>query len=156
MHLDETFEVMNCDVIGLIEHKSARGHACVMVIVDWCCWWIETLTAKAACDALLEVFACTGIPRVLVCDKAAKFTTVLSTGFRGRSGCAPRFLTPYHPEGYAIVKRQNATNKNMLHHVICADPCNNDKELPILLWAIWNVPNNNNNNNKHFFKFTSC
>ena len=146
MRPDETFEVMNCDVIGPAEHKSARGYAYVMVVIDQCSRWLEaipsrTLTAKAAYDVFLEVFACTDIPKVLVCDNAINFTAALITEFKKRLGCVPRFLTPYHPEGNAVVDRQNATIKNMSHHVVREDRRNWDKHLSILLWAIRDVPN---------------
>jgi hypothetical protein len=70
---DETFEVMNCDAIGPFEQRSTRGHSYVLVLVDQCSRWVEaiplrSLTAKAACDAMLEVFARTGIPKVLISD----------------------------------------------------------------------------------------
>ena len=50
-------------------------------------------------------------------------------------------MTPYRPEGNAVVDGQNATIKNMSHHVVREDRRNWDKHLPILLWAIRDVPN---------------
>ena len=93
---DETFEVMNCDVIGPAEYKSARGYAHVMVVIDQFSRWLEAipsriLTAKAAYDVFLEVFACTDIPKVLVCDNAINFTAALITEFKKRLGVYPVF-----------------------------------------------------------------
>jgi hypothetical protein len=39
------------------------------------------------------------------------------------------------------VERHNANVKSMLHHVIRNDPRNWDRQLPILLWAIRDIPN---------------
>ena len=123
------FEIMNCDFIGPFEKKTTRSHNYVLVIVDQCSRWVECVplrstTAKATCAALLEIFARTGIPKVLISDNSTNFTASLTTEFRDRIGCTPRFFIPYHPEGNAIAERQNSVIKQMLHHVIRSDACN--------------------------------
>jgi transposase InsO family protein len=142
----ETFKVMNCDAIGPFEQKSTRGHGYVLVLVDQCSRWVgaiplRSLTAKAACDAMLEVFARTGIPKMLISDNKTNFTARLSVEFRERLGCVPRFSTSRHPEGNSSVQRHNASVKPMLHHVIRKDPRNWDRQLPIRLWTIRDISN---------------
>ena len=141
-----TFEVVNCDLIGPFEQKSAGGHMYVLVLVDQCSRWVEAIplrncSAKSTCDALLEIFARTGIPKVIISDNGTNFTSSLMTEFRARLGCSPRFSAPYHPEGNSLVERHNAVIKNMLHHVIRQDARNWHRQLPILLWAMREVPN---------------
>ena len=72
---------------------------------------LRSATAKATCDALLEIFARTGIPKVLISDNGTNYTASLTTEFRDRIGSTPRFSTPYHLEGNAIIERQNAVIK---------------------------------------------
>ena len=139
------FEVVNCDIIGPFEQVS-RGFKYVLCVIDQCTKWpdvrpLRTINAEAICEALLEMFSYTGVPRVVVTDRAASFRGKLMKEFMKRLGCAPRFSSPYHPEGNAIVERWNQTLKNMLHQVVKARPKGWEKELPFLLWAYRELPN---------------
>ena len=95
---------MNCDLIGPFEEKFSADHSYILVLIDQCSRWVEAIpvksaTAKATCDTLPEIFARTGIPKVIVSDNGTNFTYNLSVEFRNRMGCSPRFLIPGHPEG---------------------------------------------------------
>ncbi|XP_075736237.1 uncharacterized protein LOC119161800 isoform X1 [Rhipicephalus microplus] len=61
------FQVVNVDVIGPLDTPSATGHKYALCLVDLCTRWPEviplrSLTAKATCDALIEIFSRTGVP----------------------------------------------------------------------------------------------
>ena len=58
-----------------------------------------------------------------------------------RLGCSPRFNTPGHPEASGLVERFNQTCKNMLYHVIQQHGRQWHKILPLMTWAIREVPN---------------
>jgi len=57
-----------------------------------------------------------------------------------RLGCSPRFNTPGQPEASGLVKRFNQTCKNMLYHVIQQHGRQWHKILPLMTWAIHEVP----------------
>ena len=59
--VDVPFQVLNMDCIGTIEPPSAQGHRYCLCIVDNCTRWptvfaLKSLTARAVCDALVELF----------------------------------------------------------------------------------------------------
>ncbi|XP_055936794.1 uncharacterized protein LOC129966395 [Argiope bruennichi] len=140
------FEIVNIDLIGPIEPPSARRHKYVLCLMDQHSRWPEaiplrSLTAKATCDALLEIFMRTGIPNVIASDNGTNFISKLTQEFMKRLGCAPRFTTPNHPAGNGLIERYNRVFKNSLHHIIRTDPSNWDKYIPYMLFAYREVPN---------------
>jgi len=59
---DVPFKIMNMDCIWPIEPPSAQGHQYCLCVVDSCTRWpavhmLKSLTAKAVCDVLLDLFA---------------------------------------------------------------------------------------------------
>ncbi|XP_035228920.1 uncharacterized protein LOC118201016 [Stegodyphus dumicola] len=140
------FEVVNIDIIGPIEPPSARKHKYVLCLMDQHSRWPEaiplrSLTAKATCDALLEIFTRTGIPKIIASDQGTNFISQLTQEFMKRLGCHPRFSVPGYPASNGLVERYNRVLKNALHHIIRMDPSNWDKYLPYLLFAYREVPN---------------
>ena len=143
---DNSFDVVNVDLIGPFEPKSSRGHSYILCLVDQCSRYPDAIcltapTAKNTCDALLEIFARTSIPKVIVMDNATNFTSALTREFLARLGVSPRFSTPYHPEGNSVVERWNQVLKNMLRAIVKEHPRDWDKQVPFLLWAYREVPN---------------
>ncbi|KAM7300781.1 uncharacterized protein ISCGN_016366 [Ixodes scapularis] len=139
------FQCVNMDVIGPLDPPSARGHRYALCVVDLHTRWPEviclrSLTAKATCEALLEIFSRTGVPERICCDQGTNFTAGLTREFLARLGCTPRFSTPDHPESNGSVERWNRVFKNMLHHVIRDEAGQWDKFVPYLLWAYREVP----------------
>lgn len=117
------FQKVNIDVIGPIEPPTTRGHRYALCMIDLCTRWpevicLKSLTAKATCDAMLEIFSRSGIPEVVCSDCGTNFTAALTREFLTRLGCSPRFSTPDHPESNGAVERWNRVFKNMLFHVI--------------------------------------
>lgn len=140
------FEVVNVDVIGPIEPSSGRGHKYVLTIIDQHSRWPEavpmrSLTAKSACEALLQVFSRTGIPNVIASDQGTNFTSALTQEFSRRIGASPRFSCPGYAASNGLVERWNKVLKQMLHHVIREDPRDWDRQIPFLLFAYREVPN---------------
>ena len=89
VRLEHAFEIMNYDVIGPFEQKS-RGYSYVLTCVDQYSRWPEAvplrnLYSKTICEALLWIFAHTGIPRILVADNATYNTSNLSDEFENDS-----------------------------------------------------------------------
>lgn len=110
------FQAVNIDIIGPIEPKSARGHNYALCMTDLHTRWPEavcmtTFTARKTCDALLQIFARTGVPEVVCCDNGSNFSSALTKEFFRRIGCALRFSTVEHPESNGSVERWNRVFK---------------------------------------------
>ena len=142
----ESFEIVHVDIIGEIFPHSSSGHAYVLIMVDQYSRWPEAvplrkLTAKATCEALLEIFARTGVASVVVSDQGSNFRSKMTIEFERILGTSPRFCTPMHPAANGSVERYNQTFKNMLHHIIQAGIKDWAKQIPFILWAYREIPN---------------
>ncbi|GFV38535.1 hypothetical protein TNCV_2221141, partial [Trichonephila clavipes] len=140
------FEIVNIDVIGPIQPPSGRGHKYVLCMMDQHTRWPEavplrSLTAKNACDSLLQIFSRTGIPSIIASDQGTNFKSALTQEFTKRIGSSPRFSCPGYPSSNGLVERWNKVLKDMIHHVIREDPRSWDRQLPFLLFAYREVPN---------------
>uniref|UniRef100_L7LYF1 RNA-directed DNA polymerase n=1 Tax=Rhipicephalus pulchellus TaxID=72859 RepID=L7LYF1_RHIPC len=134
------FEVVYLDCIGPMEPGSSRGHKYALSVVDLCTRWAEVIplraiTAKATCQALIEVFARYGTPELICSDQGTNFTAKLTAELMERLGVAVRFATPDHPQSNGIVERWNGTFKGMLRHVMEEHGKDWDRYVPCLLWA---------------------
>lgn len=143
---EKPFEVIYIDCIGPLDPPSARGHKYALSIVDLCTRWPEviplrSLTAKSACQALIDVFARYGTPEMICCDQGTNFTSKLTQEVTARMGVQMRFSTPNHPQSNGLVERWNGTFKAMLKHVIETEGREWDRFVPCLLWAYREVPN---------------
>ena len=72
------FVVCHADVIGPIEPSSAQGHKWALCVIDDCTRWpavylLNSLIAKATCQAFIELFSLTGWPEVLCTDQGNNF-----------------------------------------------------------------------------------
>jgi len=152
------FVVCHADVIGPIEPPSVKGHKWALCIIDDCTRWpavflLRSLTAKATCDAFLELFSITGWPEILCTDRGTNFCSQLTRKFLTRMGVAPRLNTAYHPEAAGVIERFNGSFKNMLHHAI--QDCGRQwhRVVPCLVWALREVANRTTSVSPHFLLF---
>jgi len=99
---------MTMDVVGPIEPASAAGHKYCFCIVDSCTRWpavylLKSITAKAVCEELKNMFMDVGVTSVITSDQGTNFT--LTKKFLKMFGVTPRFNTPGHPESSGVVER---------------------------------------------------
>ncbi|XP_064475345.1 uncharacterized protein LOC135389211 [Ornithodoros turicata] len=143
---EEPFKVIYLDCIGPLDPPSARGHRYALCLIDLCTRWPEviplrSLTARATCQALVDVFARYGTPELVCCDQGTNFTSKLTQELTERMGIKVRFSTPDHPQSNGIVERWNGTFKAMLRHVVADEGREWDRYVSCLLWAYREVPN---------------
>uniref|UniRef100_A0A1S4M1F1 RNA-directed DNA polymerase n=1 Tax=Ixodes scapularis TaxID=6945 RepID=A0A1S4M1F1_IXOSC len=117
------FQTVFLDCIGPLEPPSSRGHKYALCVVDTCTRWpevvcLKSLTARAACDVLVEVFSRMGVPETVCSDQGSNFTAQLTGILLEKMGATPRFSTSDHPQSNGLVERWNGTFKKMLHHVV--------------------------------------
>ena len=134
--------------MDLWSHRQLKvtNIVCALLIAAQCTrlpsvYLLKNLTAKAVCDALLDLFVNVGVPIAIVSDCGTNFTIQLAQEMLRKLGCAPIFNTPGHPETSGMVERFNQTCKKMLHHVMQQDGRRWHKFVPLMLWALWEVPN---------------
>jgi len=70
---------------------------------------LKSMTAKAVCDDLLDLFDNVNVPKVIISDCGTNFTSELTREMTSRLGCAPRFDIPGHPESSRLIERFNQT-----------------------------------------------
>ena len=140
------FEMIVTDVIGPIEPPAGpQKFRYVLCIVDSfsrfpSAYLLKDLTAKSACQALLEFFSWAGISSVVISDNGTNFNNALTKEFLKRMGCSPRFSSPNHPECQGMCERFNQTFKNMLHHAIRENGSQWHLVVPFLIWSMREVP----------------
>ena len=106
--VDVPFQVLNMDCIGPIDPPSAKGHKYCLCIVDNCTRWpvvyiLKTLTARAVCDALLDLFTNVGVPSKVISDNGTNFSGQLTRELLKHIGCSPVFATPGHPQASGLL-----------------------------------------------------
>jgi len=116
-----------------------------LVVVDQFSRWpmaypLRSMSAKAVCDALLQVFMTFSIPKVISSDCGSNFTSKLTQEFLKRLGCSPRFNTPGHPEASGLVERCNQSLKIMIYKLAQSDPRGWYRLLPFVLWSLREKP----------------
>jgi transposase InsO family protein len=97
---------------------------------------LKSLSAKATCEALLQVFMNFAIPKVISSDCGSNFTAQVTKEMLKRMGCSPRFNTPGHPEAAGLVERCNQSLKRMIYKLAQENPKGWHKLLPFVLWAL--------------------
>jgi len=102
---------------------------------------LKSLTAKAVCNLLIDLFTHVGVPELTISDQGTIFTSSLTREMLSRLGCSSRFNTAGHPEASSMVKRFNQTCKNMLSHVVRDHQRQWHKYVLLIVWAFRNVSN---------------
>jgi len=134
------------DCIGPIDPSSSQGHKNCLCIIDSCTisptmYMLKSMTAKAVCDALLDLFVNVDVPKVIISDCGTNFTSELTREMLSRLGYAPRFNTSGHPESSGLIEWFNQTCKEMLHHVIQRHQRQWHQYVPLMLWTLREIPN---------------
>ncbi|XP_064469813.1 uncharacterized protein LOC135384546 [Ornithodoros turicata] len=142
---ERPFQRVNVDIIGPIEPPSSRGHRYAICVVDLHTMWPEviclrSLTAKATCEALLEVFSRTGVPEEICSDQGTNFTAALTQELLKRVGCTPRFRPLITRKATVLLKGGTGCSKICCIHIIQREQRGWDRFIPYLLWAYREVP----------------
>jgi len=105
------------------------------------CVPLKSLTAKAVCDALLELWQFTGCSSYVSSDLGSNFTSKLTREFEKRMGCSPRFNCAYHPSSTGLAERGIANVKQIISKLAADYPKSWPTYLPMTMWCLWEVPN---------------
>ena len=122
-------QMVAIDFIGPFREDNVECRY-VLTLIDYTSGWAEAYrtigqtTAEVIDSLTQEFFPRHGVPRVLVADNAACFTSAEFERFARQAGIELRHSTPYHPQGNSRVERFNGTIKRLVAKV-----CNNHPEL---------------------------
>ena len=116
-----------------------------LVAVDQFSRWpmaypLKALTAKATCDAYMQIFTTFGFPKKIRSDNGSNFNSKLTQEFLHRMGCSPCFGPVARPESQGLVERCNATLKTMIYKLAEENPRGWHKLLPYVLWSLRERP----------------
>ena len=101
---------------------------------------MKSIGAESAAEELIHLLARVGIPKEILTDQGANFTSqLLAEIYRSLHIKALR-TSPYHPQTDGLVERFNATLKAMLRKSADEDGKDWDRLLPYILFAYREVP----------------
>ena len=133
------------DCMGpLFNHKVEYNYALIMV--DFASRWaasfpLRSLSAKAVCEAILQLWQFTGCGDVVSSHCGTNFTSQLTRKFMTNLGCSPRFATPGHPQACNLAERIVRTVKCMVSKIAADHLKTWYKYLGYVLWALREIPN---------------
>ena len=139
----EPFSKVAYDIVGPLP-KSRSGYRYVLTMMDLFSKFPAAVPLKkvdntTVLDAMLEVFASYGLPKVLLTDQGSVFTSRLTRAMCKQFGIAKIQTTPYHPQSDGALERFHASLKGMLKR--SGDDLKNwDKSLKYLLFAYRSTP----------------
>jgi hypothetical protein len=111
----EPFEKWALDFIGPINPPS-KGKQYILVCTDYVTKWVEAKALVRATEQLVvkflfeEIFVRFGVPREIVTDQGAQFTSKMVKDLASKYQIKHRKSTPYHPQANGQVE---STNKNL-------------------------------------------
>ncbi|KAE8266963.1 hypothetical protein A4X09_0g5384 [Tilletia walkeri] len=122
--------------------RSERGHDSILVVVDkytrFAFFLPNCTTDTAEMVAFLffeRVFPITGLPKAIISDRDAKFTSQFWSALMKNLDIKLRMSTAYHPQTDGLVERLNAQLETMLRHYVAIDQHDWDLKLAALSMA---------------------
>lgn len=100
---------------------------------------LKSIDAESVAE-LIEVFAQVGVPREILTDQGANFTSQLLAELYKLLQVHPIRTSPYHPQTDGLVEHFNQTLKLMLRISGMDEGKEWDKKIPDLLFAYREVP----------------
>ena len=139
----EPFSKVAFDLVGPLP-RSTSGFRYVLTMMDLYSKFPAAIPLKrvdndSVIEAMLEVFASYGLPKVLLTDQGSVFTSKLTKAMCKQFGIDKIRTSPYHPQSDGALERWHACLKGMLKR----SQCNLklwDKELTYLLFAYRSTP----------------
>ena len=142
--LSEPFEVLAMDLVGPFP-KGKGGYTHLLTAVCMSSKWpeivpLKTTTARAVAEAMMTVFATTGIPLQLLTDQGSQFVGSLVKHLCRDLHIDKLKTAPYHPECNGVVERMHGTLGSMLTK---ATSLGMDwvAQIPFALFALRSSPN---------------
>ena len=101
---------------------------------------LRTIETERVAEALVEIITRVGVPREMLTDQGAQFTSNLMKEISRLLSMKQLVTTPYHPQCNGLVEKFNGTLKNMLRRMCLERPREWDRYLPAVLFAYREAP----------------
>ncbi|KAK3883863.1 hypothetical protein Pcinc_011831 [Petrolisthes cinctipes] len=143
--IDESFQRIAVDIVGPLEPRASDGSRYILAIVVYATRYPEAVTLKS-CDtvsvaeALLSVFSRVGMPREVLSDRGAQFTSEMMKEFLRLLSVKGLTTTPYHAMCNGLVERFNGVLKKMLRCMSHEQPKEYHRYVDPILFAYREVP----------------
>lgn len=117
------------DLVGPIEPRSSNGSKYILTVVDYATRYPEAIALSnidtvTVAEALLEIFSRIGIPKEILSDRGAQFTSDMLKEVYRLLSIRMITTTPYHAMCNGLVERFNGTLKKMLRRMCSEQPRN--------------------------------
>ena len=144
-HVPEPFSVIQIDIVGPLP-KTTRGHMFLLTMLDVSTRYVHAtplrvISAKNIVRSMLDFFSHFGMPRRIQTDGASYFVGNVFKAAMTEWGIQHRVSSPYHPQTQGAVERSHQTIKSMLRKYALQFNTHWDDDLPYLLFALREVPN---------------
>lgn len=139
------FERVAVDLIGPFSPTSDKGNRYVLTLIDFATRYPDAVALPAidavhVAEALVEMFSRIGIPKEMVTDQGATFTSELMSEVGRLLSIKLLKTSPYHAMANGLVEKFNGTLKTMLKRMCQEKPRSWDRYLAPLLFAYREVP----------------
>lgn len=143
--ITEPFSKVAIDIVGPLTPRSSEGHRYLLTLIDMATGFPEAIALKdidsiSVAEALLLIFSRVGIPREILSDRGAQFTSKLMGELHRLLGAKPLFTTAYHPMGNGRVERLHATLKACLRKLCEDQPKDWHRYVVPTLFALREIP----------------
>ncbi|XP_033099549.1 uncharacterized protein LOC117103147 [Anneissia japonica] len=140
--VDTPFDRVAMDIVG---PRSGRGNRYILTLVDYATRYPEavvlpSIEAERVAEAMVNVFSRVGIPKQILTDQGAQFTSQVMKEVSRLLSFRQMTTTPYHPSCNGLVERFNGTLKRMLMRMCEEKPQDWDRYLNPLLFAYREAP----------------
>ena len=140
---EEPFQKVAFDLVGPLP-KSSSGYRYILTMMCLYTKFPAAIPLKrvdnvTVIEAMMEIFSCYGVPKVLLTDQGSVFTSKLTKAMCRDFGIEKIQTSPYHPQSDGALERWHACLKGMLKR----SQCNLklwDRELKYLLFAYRSTP----------------
>ena len=129
------------DIVGPLP-LTKDGYRYLLTIIDFGTRFVEAIPlkrvdAKTTCQALMQVFACFGVPEEILTDNGGNFTAAVTEELLKHLQCSHITSSPYHPQSNGMVERANGIIKKVLDKIAAGKSKTRWKELlPAMLMAV--------------------
>lgn len=142
--MDEPFRRVAIDIVGPLPMTEQKNRY-ILVVCDYATRFPEAVplkvqTAESVADALIQIFTRVGLPQEILSDQGSNFMSKMMVELCKLLQIKKLASSPYHPETNGLTERFNGTLKGMLKCYAQQEPQKWDKQLPFLLFAYREVP----------------
>ncbi|XP_063971781.1 uncharacterized protein LOC135159725 [Lytechinus pictus] len=143
--IEVPFERIAVDIVGPIHPMTDNKNRYILTVIDYATRYPEavplpSIETERVAEALVSIFTRVGIPKEMLTDQGAQFTSDLMKEVSKLLSIRHFTTSPYHPAANGLVERFNGTLKQMLKRMCAENPKDWDRYITPLLFAVRESP----------------